>query len=99
MKLLLTVAIMLIPAIADAQQYTNSQPSMNEPNSSTFASSVFGQDPFAPPETEAVRAEKLARAIALRDEAVVLQVQDGGKLSRKSLNYLRRKAYAILAYR
>lgn len=99
MKLLLTIAIMLIPGVADAQQYSNPQPSMNEPNYSTFASSVIGQDPFPPPETAAVRAEKLARAIALRDEAVVLQAQDGGTLSRKSLKYLRRKANAILAYR
>lgn len=99
MKLLLTVALLLAPTIAAAQQFTNPQYSMNEPNGSTFASSVIGQDPFAPPETAAVRAEKLARAIALRDEAVVLQAQDGGKLSRKNLSYLRRKAYAILAYR
>lgn len=98
MKLLLTIALLLTPGIAAAQQYSNPQPSMNEPNYSTFASSVIGQDPFPTPETAAVRAEKLARAIALRDEAMVLQAQGGGKLSRKNLSYLRRKAYAILAY-
>ncbi len=46
-----------------------------------------------------MKQEKLTRAIALRDEALVLEAKDGGKLSRESTAYLRRKARAILAYR
>lgn len=99
MKVLLVVTALLMSVSAHAQSYTNPQPSMNEPNDSTFASSVMGRDPFPQRETPAVRSEKLARAIALRDEALVLEAHDGGTLSRQSQAYLRRKGRQILAYR
>jgi hypothetical protein len=99
MKLLLAASLLLAPAVAGAQSFTNDQPTMNMPNYSTLQSSTEGRDPLPRYESPAVRQEKLARAIALRDEALVLEAKDGGKLSRESTAYLRRKARAILAYR
>jgi hypothetical protein len=99
MKLLLAAALLLTPAVAGAQSYTNDQPTMNMPNYSTLQSSTEGRDPLPRHESPAVKQEKLTRAIALRDEALVLEAKDGGKLSRESTAYLRRKARAILAYR
>jgi hypothetical protein len=99
MKLLLAVTLLLAPAVAGAQSYTNDQPTMNMPNYSTRQSSTEGRDPLPRYESLAVKQEKLTRAIALRDEALVLEAKDGGKLSRESTAYLRRKARAILAYR
>jgi hypothetical protein len=103
MKLLLAAALLLAPAVApvvaNAQSYTNDQPTMNMPNYSTLQSSTEGRDPLPRYESPAVKQEKLTRAIALRDEALVLEAKDGGKLSRQSTAYLRRKARAILAYR
>ena len=99
MKMLLVVAALLIPAVAGAQSFTNPQPSMTMPNYSTERSMLEGRDPFPRAESPEVKKVKLARAIALRDEALVLEARDGGRLSRESLSYLRRKARAILAYR
>ncbi len=100
MKSLLALAVLLIPAAGVAQSITNPQPTMNMPNYSTFSSSVEGRDQLPPPrESEAVRKEKLARALALREEALVLEARDGGRLSAGSQAYLRRKAQTILAYR
>lgn len=99
MKMLLAAALLLMPGLASAQSLSNPQPSMNMPNASTFSSAVWGRDPFPRKESPAVRAEKLARAIALRDEALVLEARDGGRLSRESQAYLRRQARKILAYR
>lgn len=99
MKKLLVVASLLVPAVAGAQSFTNPQPTMNMPNYSTERSMVEGRDPFPRAESRAAAKVKLTRAIALRDEALVLEARDGGKLSRESVSYLRRKAQAILAYR
>ncbi|KAB7646153.1 hypothetical protein [Polymorphobacter fuscus] len=99
MKIMIAAAALLVPGMAFAQSLSNPQPSMNMPNYSTERSSMEGRDPLPPKETAAVRAEKLARAVALREEALVLEAQDGGRLSRKSTLYLQRKARLILAYR
>jgi hypothetical protein len=99
MKMLVALATLIVPAVAGAQSFPDMGPTMNMPNYSTFASSVAGNDPLPPRESPAVKQEKLARAIALREEALVLEAQDGGKLSRKSQAYLRRKASEILSYR
>jgi hypothetical protein len=98
-KLLLAATLLLAPAVAGAQSYINDQPTMNMPNYSTLQSSTEGLDPLPRHESPAVKQEKLARAIALRDEVLVLEAPDGGTLSRDSQAYLRRKARAILAYR
>ena len=99
MKPLLAATLLLIPAIAGAQSYTNDQPTMNMPKYSTLQNSTEGRDPLPRHESPVVKQKKLTRAIALRDTALVLEAQDGGRLSRESQAYLRRKARAILAYR
>jgi hypothetical protein len=52
----------------------------------------------SPLETPTMRKQKLARAVALRDEALKLQAQDGGVLTGKHAHYIQSKADRILAF-
>ncbi len=49
-------------------------------------------------ETPTMRRQKRERAIALREEALQLQAQDGGTLSKEHQLYIQRKSAEILAY-
>lgn len=72
---------------------------MNSPNYSTYQTQVFGWNgglSEVPMETPTMRAEKLQRAIALREEADVLLQQDGGTFTPAHEAYVRRKVCAIL---
>ena len=71
---------------------------MNETNANTFRSALEANAPLGIRQTEAERKARLARALALREEARVLQARDGGTLSKTSIAYLRRKARRILGY-
>lgn len=96
MKYIISLAAVLLPAVANAQspQLSNPAPTMNMPNYSTFASSLSARQPIS--ETPTMKRQKLERAIALRAEAATLLKQDGGTFSAKHAAYIRRKARAIL---
>lgn len=52
----------------------------------------------SPLETPTMRKQKRDQAMALREEALKLQKEDGGTLSRKHKLYIQRKSTEILAY-
>ena len=99
MKLLISIAAICIPSAASAQsaQISSPQPTMNMPNYSTFNSTMTGRIPLS--ETPTMKRQKLARAIALREEAAKLLEEGGGTLTPREETYLRRKARAILTGR
>lgn len=99
MKLIVTLAAMLVPGIAQAQsaQLSNPEPTMNMPNYSTFESSATGREPVS--DTPALQRQKVRQALALREEAAALSKADGGTLTRRHQAYLQRKAQAILTGR
>lgn len=52
----------------------------------------------SPLETPTMRRQKRDQAIALREEALKLQAEDGGVLSETHKRYIQRKSAKILAY-
>lgn len=98
MKKFFAAAALLLSAPVSAQLLSTPQFSVNEPNGNTFRSALEANSPLGIRPTEAERRARLDRAIALREEARVLQARDGGSLSKASIAYLRRKARRILGY-
>ncbi|VWX53617.1 hypothetical protein [Novosphingobium sp. 9U] len=98
MKAILAIALCLLSFPAMAQTNVGGE-GMNSPNYSTYQTSVFGwSGGFAeiPMDTPSMRADKLRRAVALRQEADVLLEQDGGTFTPAHEAYVRRKVCAIL---
>lgn len=52
----------------------------------------------SPLETPTMRRQKRDQAIALREEALKFQAEDGGTLSKEHKRYIQRKSAEILAY-
>ena len=98
MKIFALIAMSVLPGVASAQAFGGVQPTMSEPNFSTYQ--VMVENTYLPANTEsaATKKYKLERAIALRDEVAVFLEQDGGVLTPKHQAYVRRKSRAILSY-
>lgn len=94
MKSIFVLAALLGPSLAGAQSLTNAQPTMNEPNYSTFQPNPFFLSSTG--DTPTTRRQKTARAIALREEAAALLSADGGTFTAGHQAYIRRKARTIL---
>lgn len=99
MKLLISIAAICLSGAASAQSGRLSIPqtAMTMPNNSTFNLMMAGRIPIS--ETPTMKRQKLARAIALREEAAKLVQEGGGTLTPRQETYLRRKAQAILTGR
>ncbi len=96
-KIIILVAL-LLPEIADAQTSSVPMISMSMPNDLSFSRSIELFPDRGSQETPTMRRQKLARAIALREEAATLLRQDGGTLTARHQAYIRGKADAIRAY-
>jgi hypothetical protein len=98
-KLILSLAAILLPGLASAQSepVSNVEPTMTMPNDSTFAPSLVGREPLT--DTPSLQRQKVRQAIALREEAAALLKADGGTLTAEHQAYVRRKARAILTGR
>jgi hypothetical protein len=93
--LILAVAVVLAAGAAQAQN--TSPPSLDTALGSVSSNRVregyaFGGSHSTP----TMERQKRARAIALRREAFALQEADGGSLSKRNAEYIRRKAQKIL---
>jgi hypothetical protein len=97
MKYWLPLLLISTPAIANAQTIANPQPTMNEPNYSTDAVSARSHGHWGSRDTPTMKRQKLARALALRDEAAQLLAKDGGTFSDRNRAYIERKRDRILS--
>ena len=103
MKIILTALIAMCvtsPSYAQSSPYRGSptlSPSlMASPEAGTrVADSLPGRSSL---ETPTMRRQKRNQALALREEALKLQAQDGGTLSEDHKRYIQRKSAAILSY-
>jgi hypothetical protein len=82
------------PVVAPAQQASPPAPSVNMLNYNTYDTALASARPTLV-DTPTMTRQKLARAIALRDEATQLRLADGGTLSAANRRYIQRKANAI----
>ncbi len=97
MKHWLPFLLLSIPGIANAQAIANPQPTMNEPNYSTDALSARSDGHWPSRDTPTMTRQKLARALALRDEASRLLAEDGGTFTPRNRAYIERKRNRILS--
>ncbi|MES3153759.1 hypothetical protein [Sphingomonas faeni] len=89
------------PAFAQSSPYqgsptpTLSPSQLPSPEAGTRSADYLSRSSL---ETPTMRRQKRERAIALREEALQLQAQDGGTLSKNHQLYIQRKSAEILAY-
>lgn len=95
MKLAIALLASLVSLPAAAQTYAGGV-GMNSPNYTTYRSSVEGRSGGLS-ETPTMKAEKLARAKALRMEADALLAQDGGTFTPAHEAYIAQKVCEILS--
>lgn len=96
MKTVIAFSLALCPAVASAQGWSNSQPSMNGPNYSTYIP-LFASNAMIPPsDTPTMRRQKLQRARALRAEVDAMLQENDGALTEKQEAYVRRSARRII---
>ncbi|MEG3163575.1 hypothetical protein U1701_03095 [Sphingomonas sp. PB2P19] len=94
MKLGVSLLILCLPGVATAQAFRPSEPAY--PFVDLARQSDGHYNLVRSNDTPTMRAQKLRRAIALRDEAAALVAQDGGTLTDRHRAYLRREASNIL---
>ncbi|TXC72359.1 hypothetical protein FSB78_16465 [Sphingomonas ginsenosidivorax] len=94
MKLLVSLLLIGTPALVEAQAFQPSMPPAPAFDTARRLDGVFNY--VRSNDTPTMRAQKLRRAIALREEAAVLLANDGGTLSDHNRAYVRRKALNIL---
>lgn len=94
MKLLVSLLLIGTPGLVQAQAFRPSMPMAPSFNPNRWLDGTFNYNRSG--DTPTIRAQKLRRAIALRDEAAVLLANDGGTLSDHNRAYVRRKALNIL---
>lgn len=101
MKLPVLVSLALAAAApAGAQTMANNSPPSLDTALGTVSTNrvaeaySFGNTHVTP----TMQRQKLAQAIALRDEAARLVAEDGGTLSVRNADYIQRKAARILSY-
>ncbi len=94
MKLLVSLLLIGTPGLVQAQAFRPSMPMAPVSSADRWLDGTFNYNRSG--DTPTMRAQKLRRAIALRDEATVLLAQDGGTLSDRNRAYVRRKALNIL---
>ncbi len=91
---LLTLFLIGAPGLVQAQAFQPSMPSAPAFDTARRLDGAFNY--VRSNDTPTMRAQKLRRAIALRDETAVLVEQDGGTLSDHNRAYVQRKALNIL---
>ena len=94
MKLLVSLLLIGTPGLAQAQAFRPSMPMAPAFNPERWFDGAVNYNRSG--DTPTMRAQKLRRALALRDEAAVLLAQDGGTLSDHNRAYVKRKALNIL---
>lgn len=95
MKRIIAVFTMVVSVAVSAQTVTNPNPTMNEPNYSMHSTTLQSYAGSRVKDTPTMERQKLARAVALRNEANKLRIADGGTLSPANQRYIQHKADAI----